>query len=155
MDEARAACVACQANRGEIPTPGGVIYQDGLWRLEHAFEPIPMVGWLILKPLRHVESLSELTHAEAQSLGGLIQRISAAMTEELRPVKVYVACFAETVAHLHFHFIPRSEDAPVDKRGPDIFHYLGEAGREKRNLGDVREAARVAMAIRGALARDG
>ena len=28
-------CGTCRANRGEFPTPGGVIYQDGLWRLEH------------------------------------------------------------------------------------------------------------------------
>jgi hypothetical protein len=49
MGQVDPICVACQATRGEVPTPGGVIYQDRLWRLEHAFEPIPMVGWLILK----------------------------------------------------------------------------------------------------------
>ena len=52
MEPETADCVGCQANRGEIVAPGGALYDDGLWRLEHTFEPFPMVGWLILKPLR-------------------------------------------------------------------------------------------------------
>ena len=148
VEDVESRCIACRANRGEIATPGGVIYQDGLWRLEHAFEPIPMVGWLILKPLRHVEALAQLASTEAELLGPLVQRISSAMMEVLQPAKIYVACFAESVAHLHFHLIPRSAEILPEDRGPDIFRYLGQAAREGRNLADLAAAERTARAVR-------
>lgn len=150
---ADAACVACLANRGEITAPGGVIYEDAFWRLEHTFEPIPMVGWLVLKPLRHVEAFAELTPDEAAAFGSLLHRITGAMTEVLKPVKVYVSLYAEAAnaAHIHFHLIPRHEGMPADRLGPWIFRFLEQAHREGRNLGDVREAERAAIAIRDRL----
>jgi diadenosine tetraphosphate (Ap4A) HIT family hydrolase len=151
------ACVTCRANRGEIPAPGGVIYEDALWRLEHTFEPIPMVGWLILKPLRHTESVADLTPDEAAGLGPLLQRVAAAMTEVLKPVKVYVSLYAEAenAAHIHIHLIPRHDGMAPDRLGPWVFHFLAEAHRERRNLGDVEAARQAAEAIREALRKDG
>jgi diadenosine tetraphosphate (Ap4A) HIT family hydrolase len=143
-------CGTCRANRGELPTPGGVIYQDGLWRVEHVVEPIPMVGWLVLKPLRHVEAFADLTPDEAASFGPLVRRITTAMTEVLAAAKVYVCLFAEAAgfAHVHVHLIPRLEDTPSDRRGPQVFEYLREAAAEGRNLGDIADAERAASAVR-------
>jgi hypothetical protein len=62
-------CPHCHANRNEFPVPGGPIHQDDGWRVEHACGAIPMIGWLMLKPLRHVESLAELNEAEATTMG--------------------------------------------------------------------------------------
>ncbi len=153
MNPATPDCVACRANRGEIVAPGGALYDDGLWRLEHTFEPIPMVGWLVLKPLRHVENLADLSSAEAAALGPLLQRITHAMNETLTPAKVYAALFAEAVAHLHIHLIPRASDLPERYRGPDAFALLSEAAHTGKNLGDVSEARRVALAIGACLAQ--
>ena len=140
------ACVTCRANRGDIAAPGGVIYEDALWRLEHTFEPIPMVGWLVLKPLRHTESVADLTPEEAAGLGPLLQRAVSAMTDVLKSVKVYVSLYAEAenAAHIHFHLIPRHQGMAADRLGPLVFHFLAEAHREQRNLGDVEEAGRAA-----------
>jgi diadenosine tetraphosphate (Ap4A) HIT family hydrolase len=148
-----AACVTCRANRGEMPAPGGVIYADSLWCVEHTFEPIPMVGWLVAKPQRHVEAFADLTPEEAAAFGPLIRRVTAAMTDILKPVKVYVSLYAESenAAHIHFHLIPRHDGMPADRIGPWIFRFLEEAHRDRRNLGDVQEAAQVAQAIRARL----
>jgi diadenosine tetraphosphate (Ap4A) HIT family hydrolase len=145
--------VTCRANRGEVPTPGGVIHEDELWRLEHTFEPIPMVGWLVLKPLRHVESVAELTEKEAAALGGLVRRASAALTAVLGCTKVYVCVFAESAAaqHVHVHLIPRASDLPPERRGPAVFEYLRQTADGGENLADVAEAARVAAAVRDLL----
>ncbi len=153
MDTKTSVCVACRANRGEIVAPGAALYDDGLWRLEHTFEPIPMVGWLVLKPLRHVESLADLTAEEAAALGPLLRRISQAMNETLAPAKVYAALFAEAVAHLHIHLIPRAADLPEASRGPDVFTLLSQAAHTGKNLGDVDEARHVALAIKQRLAQ--
>ena len=151
------ACVTCRANRGEIAAPGGVIYQDAHWRLEHTFEPIPMVGWLVLKPLRHVEMIADLTPDEAAALGTLLRRAAGAMRDVLNPVKVYVSLYAEAenAAHIHFHLIPRHDDLAEDRLGPWVFHFLAEAHRERRNLGDVEAAGRAAGAIRARLQAPG
>jgi diadenosine tetraphosphate (Ap4A) HIT family hydrolase len=151
------ACVTCRANRDEILAPGGVIYQDSFWRLEHTFEPIPMVGWLVLKPLRHTEAVADLTPEEAAELGPLLRRVAGAMREVLKPVKVYVSLYAEAenAAHIHFHLIPRHDGMPADRIGPWIFHFLAEAHRERRNLGDIQAARQAAEAIREKLQAPG
>lgn len=152
MELETADCVGCQANRGEIVAPGGALYDDGLWRLEHTFEPFPMVGWLILKPLRHVESLADLTPDEAAALGPLLRRITAAMTETLAPARVYAALFAESVAHVHIHLIPRAPDLPQTQYGPHIFDLLGTALDSGQSQGDFKRAREVALAIKARLA---
>jgi len=146
-----AACVACRANRGELPAPGGVLYEGDGWRLEHTFEPIPLVGWLVLKSLRHVETFADLTRDEAAAFGPLTRRVVAAMEDVLAPVKVYLSLYAEGCAHLHVHLIPRYEETPPGRRGPGIFAYLHEASTQGRNVADVDAAERAALAIRAHL----
>ncbi len=143
-------CGTCRANRGALVTPGGVIYDDGVWRLEHILEPVPMVGWLVLKPWRHVESMADLTDDVAASFGVLSRRVIAVMREVLRPEKVYLCLFAEAeqFAHIHFHLIPRFTDTGSHHRGPHIFDTLREANRRGENLADPAEAARVGEQIR-------
>lgn len=114
-------CMACSANRGELHPPGGVIYDDGLWRLEHMLMPALLPGWLILKTVRHVESLSELTMAEAAALGPLLHRATKALEMATGADRVYTALFAEAVRHVHFHLIPRRDETPESARGPLIF----------------------------------
>ncbi len=153
---AQGECGTCRANRGELPAPGGVIYEDGLWRLEHSFEPIPLVGWLVLKPLRHVEFFGDLTAEEAESFGRVLRRVSHAMQQVLRPAKIYVCQFseAEGLSHIHFHLIPRIADTALELRGPRIFGLLATAVGEGRNLGDIDAAARVAKSVRELLEAD-
>ncbi len=114
-------CLACRANRGELTAPGGVIYDDGRWRVEHQLAPAVLPGWLILKLLRHVTSLAELTVAEAAALGPLLARLTAALEAETGAERVYSVLLAEAVTHVHFHLIPRRATIPAEQRGPAIF----------------------------------
>lgn len=145
-------CLTCRFNREEIPGPGGIIYQDDLWQLQHV-DPIALVGWLILKPLRHVESFTELTPKEAATFGPLTRRITRAMTGVLNPIKIYMSLYAEAegFAHVHIHLIPRYADTPPERRGPGIFEYLRESKTSGQNLHAVADAERAASAIRQAL----
>lgn len=147
------SCLACRLNRGDRPSPGGVIYQDDLWQLQHAIEPIALVGWLILKPLRHVEAFAELTPAEASVFGPLTRRITRAMTEVLRPTKIYLSMYAEATgfAHLHVHLIPRYADMPPERWGPGIFDYLRESQASGQNRGTIAEVEHATDAIRRVL----
>lgn len=135
--------------------PGGVVYQDDLWRLEHLLEPVPLAGWLVLKPLRHVTSFADLTTPEAAAFGPLVHRVTQALTQVVRPAKVYVCLFAEMegFAHIHFHLIPRGHDVPPEARGPGIFKWLARAGVEG-NLVDPNEAASIAIRVAALLRTD-
>ena len=120
-------CLACRANGGEVQPPGGVIYDDGFWRVEHMLAPAVLPGWLIVKPLRHVESLSELTPLEAGALGPLLVRVTAALEAVTGAARVYACLYAEVVRHVHFHLIPRGAALPDAARGAAIFALPAEA----------------------------
>jgi len=155
-DRGDAACLTCRFNRGELPAPGGVIHEDDLWQLQHV-EPVALLGWLVLKPLRHVEAFADLTAEEAATFGPLARRITRAMIQVLRPVKIYISLYAEAegFAHLHVHLIPRHADTPPERRGPRIFEYLRERKAGGQYLATSGEVERTTAALREALQRGG
>jgi diadenosine tetraphosphate (Ap4A) HIT family hydrolase len=132
-------CIACQANEGRLHAPGGVIFDDGLWRVEHMLAPALLPGWLIVKTVRHVESLAELTHAEAGALGPLLTRATSALEAVTGADRVYAALFAEAVRHIHFHLVPRQDAVPARSRGPSIFDLPPKA--------DLAACERLALAV--------
>ena len=153
-------CGTCRFNRGELPSPGGVLYDDGLWVLQHFGEPAPLAGWLVLKPIRHVEALADLTPAEASTLGTALQAITAAMREILGCEKVYANLYAEApgFAHIHIHLIPRLRGTSKLVRGPHVFRllalarYRGTAKLRGRLFGrPVDSVLEVAASIKAAL----
>lgn len=106
-------CLACQATRGEVAAPGGTIYDDGVWRVEHSLPPILLKGWLIAKPLRHVEHVGDLNWIEQRGLGQVLPLVSQALREGLDAKRVYLCSFGELVHHVHFYLIPRYEGMPA------------------------------------------
>ena len=122
MDE---RCLACDVTARRIRPPGGTIHEEGGWLLEHAISPVPLKGWLILKPRRHVEHLAGLTDQEAEALGLLIGKVSNAIMKALGAERVYVASFGEVVKHVHLYFVPRYPDMPPD--GPGILMRMGSS----------------------------
>jgi diadenosine tetraphosphate (Ap4A) HIT family hydrolase len=148
-----AECGTCKGVRNELGAPGGVIYEDRLWHLDHIIRPLPMAGWLILTPKRHVESVAKLTDAEARALGPLIAQTAAALERATKVKKVYVGLFgeAERFAHVHIHLIPRPVDLGDDLRGPLIFGLM----RTDDDRAPLSEALRVSAAVRRALKRSG
>ncbi|MEJ2747281.1 MAG: HIT family protein [Anaerolineae bacterium] len=102
------------------------IYHTAHWDVAHAYNTA-LPGWLVLVARRHIEALDELTEAEAIELGLLIRHVSAALKAATGCRKTYVVQFAEAAEHphVHVHIIPRMADQPEDRRGPQIFAYLG------------------------------
>lgn len=103
------------------------VARTAYWRVAHAFAS-ELNGWLILAPLRHVESFAELSPAEMSDFGTLLGACSRALPAVVACTKTYVMQFSEAPGyhHLHVHVVPRSPDLPVDRRGPAVFAYLGD-----------------------------
>jgi diadenosine tetraphosphate (Ap4A) HIT family hydrolase len=79
------ACLACKVLDGRIQPPGGAIYEDEHWVVDHSISPVRLKGWLIIKPKRYVEDLADLSPVEAASISPLASAASLAVREGLGP----------------------------------------------------------------------
>ena len=138
-------CQTCELvarrDRGEAP-PWDAIYRSQYWDVVHSFNT-SLEGWLVLVARRHIAAIDEMSDEEAVELGRLIRRVSLALKETTGCVKTYVVQFAEAAGHphVHFHVVPRMADQPDDRRGPNIFRYLGVADEERVSEARMNELA--------------
>ena len=140
-------CYPCRWNAqiDELPPRERIVVRDG-WRLVHAFNT-SLPGWLVLVPLRHVESFAELSDHEATTLATLARITSRALAETVGCSKTYVMILGEEkgFAHLHAHIVPRMPDLPDDLKGTKVVRLLG-VDEEERVPEDERD--RLALALR-------
>ena len=88
--------------------PGGTIYENDHWHLGTAIgSPVVWRGFLVIKLKRHCELIAELSSEVAPTLGPLIQSTCSALTEAIKPAKVYVYSFSDGIKHVHFWVFPR------------------------------------------------
>jgi diadenosine tetraphosphate (Ap4A) HIT family hydrolase len=104
-------CMSCDIVSGKRVEPGGVIYENDYWHIG-TMESSPVVwrGFLCIKLKRHCEQLADLSPEEALTLGPVIQSTCSALTEVVKPAKVYVCSFGDGVRHVHWWVLPRSPD---------------------------------------------
>ena len=101
-------CVSCDIVAGKRIEPGGVIYENHYWHIGMAAGlPVVWRGFLIIKLKRHCEHLAELSSEEALALGPVIQSACSALTEVLKPAKIYVCSYGDGIKHVHFWVLPR------------------------------------------------
>jgi len=149
----KTSCLACEINAGNISTPGGLIHRDHLWVVDHAVgpkpnDPIPLKGFLIICPVRHVDQLHLLTDEEQLNFGLLLNDVTNALARVLKPEKVYVCSFGEEVRHVHWYVIPRMSDMP--KSGLDVLRGIF---REKKWPCSLKDAAATALKVKVELER--
>ncbi len=111
-------CLACDLTSGRQSLPGGVVWQSAHWRVEHCVGPLG-VGTLLLKPLRHVEGIAELTVDEAAELGPALRHTSAVVSELCEPEQVYTCLWSHAGrrrGHIHFVVQPATR-AAIDTHG--------------------------------------
>ncbi|MBD2451277.1 HIT family protein [Nostoc sp. FACHB-152] len=149
-------CLPCDVLKGKLNAPGGIIYQDDYWIVEHSLSPVLLRGYLIIKLKRHCEHLADLTPEEAISLGAVMQNTCLALSLVIKPAKIHVCSWGEQVKHIHFHVIPRTANMPVGNlklliylRFKKIFNQIGLG----RWVSD-QEAAEVAAKIRQEMVTD-
>jgi diadenosine tetraphosphate (Ap4A) HIT family hydrolase len=117
-----AGCYSCEHSANTALPQRERIYNDGLWRIAHAFNAAE-VGWLVLVLSRHAQSLGELTAAEAEVFGRLVPAASRALEAELGVSKAYVMFLAELelFEHVHVHVVARPSP---ELRGIKVFELL-------------------------------
>ena len=106
-------CLACDLTAGRVALPGGVVHATSSWRVEHCVGPLG-VGTLLVKPLRHVESVGALSAEESDGLGPLLTRVADVVQRLVQPEQVYVCLWSHAgraAGHVHFVVQPATTDA--------------------------------------------
>jgi diadenosine tetraphosphate (Ap4A) HIT family hydrolase len=113
--------------KSDLPPRENVWRVGDAWRVALAFNS-SLEGWAVVIPMRHVESLDELTDEESGSLGILLRDLTRALKTVTGCQKTYVMLLAEQSGfnHVHFHVVPRMDDLPSERSGTAIFAYLKE-----------------------------
>lgn len=106
-------CISCQILNGVINAPGGVIYEDDSWLVNHTMPPVFIPGKLAVILKRHCENLAELYVEEAVAIGPMLWIVCQALQDETRAEKIHVASYGEGVRHVHFLITPRTSDLPA------------------------------------------
>lgn len=126
-------CLACDLTHGREPLPGGVIRATEFWQVDHCVGPLG-VGTLIVHPVRHVESVAELSAQEAAELGPLLTQAAAVVEQLVRPEQVYVCLWSHagrSRGHVHFVVQPATTetiDAHDGAYGPALQTAMFAAG---------------------------
>jgi histidine triad (HIT) family protein len=114
--EVPGACLFCERTQ-EPASPGGHrIFEDAhfLATLTTGTEEPFYLGQILVQTRRHARSLAELTPAEGEALGPLIQRLSSALQREVESELVYLECYMEVVRHVHFFLTARYPGTPKE-----------------------------------------
>jgi diadenosine tetraphosphate (Ap4A) HIT family hydrolase len=121
-EPAAPGCFSCEQQALAALPQRERIYDDGLWRIAHAFNAARL-GWLVIILGRHAMSLGELTAEESAIFGRLVPAASRALESELGVSKAYVMFLAEMerFEHVHVHVIARPQP---ELRGTKVFELL-------------------------------
>ena len=108
------SCSVCKANAGDVPSPGGVIWEDKLWLVRHAPPPFPLAGWTMFHTQRHVQGPAHFTDEEAAAFGPVLRHVSRTLEKVTGAPRIYVVAFGESTPHMHAHLAPRYADLPPE-----------------------------------------
>lgn len=138
-------CLECTEQQRLAASGSGWVWASETVVVHRVIGGSPLAGWLVVAPRVHAERLEDLPPAVRDEIFALATRIGAAQRRVLAAEKAYVALFAEVVAHVHVHVIPRYADTPGELRGPRCF--LAEATRQLGEDQLAAAAARIAAAL--------
>ena len=98
-------CLACDLTSGERPLPGGIIWENDGWIVEHCVGPLPL-GTLIVKPRRHVLRLSELTKTEAAAFGTVVHLANRCVRDLAECDQIFNCQWSHSATGpVHIHFL--------------------------------------------------
>jgi diadenosine tetraphosphate (Ap4A) HIT family hydrolase len=151
-------CIACDLLAGRAPLPGGVIHSAGGWVVEHCIGPLG-VGTVIVKPVRHVTGVDELSAAEAGGLGPLLRQAARVVRELTGAEQVYTCLWSHAggrPGHVHFVVQPVTRDQveAFGEVGPQLQAAMFAAGETPDPVAVERFADRARERFGGPLHPD-
>ena len=141
-------CLTCQFNDNPDKSPGGWIKEYNYWILEHINEPIPILGWLVLKTKRHTEGVVGVNTEEANELGEILNVVPKILKRITGAEMIYIITMTELVKHMHMHIIPRYKN---EQMGPDLLYLMDKVKEDNSLAKSVQESITLVEKIRNEL----
>jgi diadenosine tetraphosphate (Ap4A) HIT family hydrolase len=139
-------CALCDRAR-TLHASSGWVLETSCWGVSpHPALQVP--GWVAVQTLRHTEGLGTLNTAEAQTLGPVLSRVSAALAKATGATHIYTYALGERVPHTHILMGPPGHGL----RGRA---FLDRLLRRDESLVDQPAAERVSAEVAGLLAANG
>jgi hypothetical protein len=139
-------CAMCDRARA-LDSSSGWLLRTSCWGVSpHPALPVP--GWVAVQTLRHTEGLGTLDTAEAESLGPVLSRVSAALARATQTKHIYTYSLGERSPHTHILMGPPGHGA----RGGE---FLDRLLRRDQSLVDQPAADRTATDVAALLAEPG
>jgi diadenosine tetraphosphate (Ap4A) HIT family hydrolase len=98
-------CLLCRVADADAYFDRVRVWQDAHWRLS-VVRRGPVAGFAHLEPHRHIPYLTDLDGIEADTLGPVLARVTAALRAATAADRIYVYVFGDRVPHLHFNLAP-------------------------------------------------
>jgi hypothetical protein len=136
-------CALCDRAR-TLHASSGWVLETSCWGVSpHPALQVP--GWVAVQTLRHTEGLGTLNTAEAQTLGPVLSRVSAALANITDAKHIYTYSLGERVPHTHILMGPPGHGV----RGRE---FLDRLLRRDQSLVDQTSADRTAADVAALLA---
>ncbi len=148
MNRGETGCIACDLLHGRRELTGGTIYRSENWAVEHCVGPLG-VGTLIVKPVRHVLALGELTPNERAEMGPLLGAASECVQTLTSAGQVYTCLWSHAGWEaVHVHFVVQPSFQRYRDRYPGPGPNLQSAMFKEGNLPPSDDVRRFADAAR-------
>ena len=125
-------CMSCDIVNRKLVPPGGLIYEDEFVTLAGDVE-VPIVGFIILAPKKHVVSINELTSEERYHLFEVLNTSIEALKNLGICRKVNI--IQEEKHHLHIWILPEHSWMKTEKIGTrnisELFKYAKNEAVDK------------------------
>ena len=147
-------CQACRLVSGEDPLRGGRIVDTDHWLVEHCVGPLG-VGTIIVKPLRHCLHVADLTPAESQELGPLLQRTSQVVRDLTQADQIYTCLWSHSGWQpVHIHFVVQPVWNHMRDTYPGTGPYLQAAMFQAKQMPPLTEVEAFCQQARQHFAQD-
>ncbi len=146
-------CLGCAISAGEVIPPGGLICESEHF-VVHQDPEVPVRGFLIIATKKHIQSIAQMSEAEAAELFSLVYRARVTL-EKLGQIHEVRIIQEERSGHFHLWLLPW--DAWMDEKFinslASVRDMMRYAKAERRTAENVREVLEIVEAIKASLNR--
>jgi diadenosine tetraphosphate (Ap4A) HIT family hydrolase len=144
-------CIGCAIAVGEIIPPGGMICESEHFIL-HQDPEVPIRGFLIIASKRHIQSIAQMSEAEAAELLSLVYRARLSQ-EQLRQLNEVRIIQEECSGHFHLWLLPWEAwmEGKFVNSLASVREMMRYAKKERRTEENVREILEEVEAIKASL----
>ena len=103
-------CPICEKNQQVNPKE---IYRNKNIVISHAPLHANLLGYFYVEPTNHYENWAEIPLEVLSDVQAAIKKADSFLRTEKLAERVYSVTISEAVRHIHFHLIPRKEDAKL------------------------------------------